>query len=140
MTIFFLHITKTAGQSFGKAAIKYFGKKHSLLLYGEGSKTTSSIADKIYCKQNHLNQKNKFDLTAETIQEYNIKFFSSHASATLLPCFKPVHTAIILRSPIDRIVSHYNYAIHKGYLKGSFKLYENARSIFNKHISQINSR
>lgn len=134
MTIFFLHVPKTAGQSFRKAAIEWFGEEHSLLLYGEDSRTTTALANKIYYKESWRSQEERFSALSEVILKKKIRFFGSHASATLLPNFSPEHAAIFLRDPLERIVSHYNYAVKKGYVRTDFNsfiedpLYRNLQS------------
>lgn len=143
--IFFFHIPKTAGQSFRKAAIEYFGKEHCLLLYGEDSKTTTKNINEIYYKQNHNTQQEKVNLIDKIIEKESIEFFSSHASSTFLPSFDINNAVVFLRKPIDRIVSHYNYAIYKGHFKGSFEefieapMYQNMQSslLFNIDINKI---
>jgi len=121
--IFFLHVPKTAGQSFRKAAIDYFSKESTLLLYGEDSKTTSPIANQIFYKQKELTKKEKFQELSKEIDKKNIAFFSSHASSVVLDNFKPQQAAIFLRNPIERLVSHYNYAIKKKHFSGSFETF-----------------
>lgn len=132
--IYFLHIPKTGGQSFRQAAIKYFGKENCLLLYGEDAKTTSVDANFIYYKLPKLSPEQKYKNLCKHIIENNIDFFSSHASATRLPCFNNNEAAIFLRDPIHRIISHYNYGIKKKHIDGTFEsfienpLYQNMQS------------
>jgi len=128
MCIFFLHVPKTAGQSFRKASIDYFGKKSVLLLYGENSSTTTTAVRDIFYKNTKNNLVEKFSLISELIERENIAFFSSHASATSLPNFQSTNASIFVREPIERIISHYNYAMKKGHIIGSFEEFiENPR-------------
>ena len=115
MCIFFLHVPKTAGQSFRKAAIDYFGIEKSLLLYGEDSSTTTLSVNQIFYKDRKSSFIEKISAISELIEQENITFFSSHASAILLPSFQSEQSAIFMREPLERIISHYNYAIKKGH-------------------------
>lgn len=121
--LFFFHIPKTAGQSFRKAALEYFGEEKCFLLYGEDSKTTTKSINNIYYKQKVTTQQQKYFLIDKLIQKENIQFYSSHASSHFLPSFDIKNAIVFLRDPIDRIVSHYNYAIHKGHFKGTFEVF-----------------
>jgi len=134
MAKFFLHVPKTGGQSFRKAAVQYFGKDNSLLLYGENSKTTTSVINSIYYGDIYSNHKEKLEAICNIIEQKSISFFSSHASAIMLPCFKEENAIIFLREPTQRIISHYNYAIKKGHITGTFEafienpIYQNMQS------------
>jgi len=143
--LFFFHIPKTAGQSFRKSAIEYFGEEHCFLLYGEDSKTTTKSINEIYYKQKHTTQQEKYDLINKLIEKENIKFYSSHASSTFLPSFDVHNAAVFIRDPLERIVSHYNYAMHKGHFKETFEafiedpMYQNMQSslLYNIDINKI---
>lgn len=143
--IYFLHVPKTSGQSFRQGAVDYFGKNKCILLYGEDKKTTSTIANSIYYKAHHLSLKEKYVELCLYIKKHNILFYSSHASATALPCFDPNQAAIFLREPLSRLISHYNYAIKKKHIKGSFEsfienpIYQNMQSALlgNQVLSSI---
>lgn len=143
--LFFFHIPKTAGQSFRKAALEYYGEENSLLLYGEDSKTTTKSINQIYYKQKHTSQDEMYNLIDKLIQKESIKFYSSHASSTFLPSFDIANAAVFVRDPVERIVSHYNYAMHKGHFQGTFEafiedpMYQNMQSslLFNIDINKI---
>jgi len=143
--IYFLHIPKTAGQSFRQGAMDYFGKSNCVLLYGEDKKTTSEIANNIYYKTHNLSLNQKYEELCIYIEKHNILFYSSHASATVLPCFDPNQAVIFLREPLNRLISHYNYAIKKKHIEGSFEsfienpIYQNMQSALlgNQVLSSI---
>jgi hypothetical protein len=121
MRLFFLHIPKTAGQSFRKAAIEFFGKDAVFLLYGKDKRKTTPLVYDIYYQDDKLSEEEKFTKISDAMIEHKIQFFSSHASATLLPSFNPKESIVFFREPISRILSHYNYAIKKGHFCGTLE-------------------
>lgn len=109
--IFFVHIPKTAGTSFRKAAEEYYSPANVVYDYSPGSEETSPlILEWIHEKSDWLGCHHAFE-------QSNIAFLSGHVHAKkYVHLFGISQTVTFLREPVQRIVSEYNHFVrHHGY-------------------------
>lgn len=113
-TLFFIHIPKTAGSSFRKAALDYFGKSNTVFDYGARSDETHPDILKFDYKN-----KNRYAAASKVLKK--AKFLSGHVPyAKYGPFIYPQNIVTFLRSPDQQVKSHYeHYKRHHGYT-GSF--------------------
>ncbi len=102
--ILFVHIPKTAGTSFRKAAEKYFLKENVYYDYGQNSVETSEIIlNKIYKQEDMYALDNYFETKKQI-------FLSGHFHAAKYgTLFKTVNTIAFVRNPVEQVISHYNH-------------------------------
>lgn len=105
--IFFLHIPKTGGTSIRDCACRTFDKAKIFMLYGKDSATTHRYANKIRYYSTCFSIAEQLKLISDYITENDIKFYSSHWSASYLPCFNPDRAFSIFRQPYDQVLSYY---------------------------------
>ncbi len=109
----FIHIPKTAGTSFRKAAEQYYGKEHIFYDYSPSSSETSpEIVEKIY---------NDDDLYAFslTFKEHMHMFLAGHFPvAKYYSLFETQNVISFVRNPVAQVISHFNhYTTYHNYTK-----------------------
>lgn len=114
-TLFFIHIPKTAGSSFRKAAESYFGIQNCFYDYGNKSSETHP---KIF--EYEYKQKDRFAAGEYIIQ--HARFLSGHVPYSKYAAFfHPKNVITFVRSPEQQVRSHFeHYVRHHGY-KGDFE-------------------
>lgn len=109
--LFFIHVPKTAGTSFRKAAEHYFSKEKICYDYGlKQPETSTIIRERIY-------QKNDFFGLKNDLNKQSIRMLGGHVSAhRFAPIVNQNHVFTFVREPISRLVSefkhfkrHYNF-------------------------------
>ena len=126
MSLFFVHIPKTAGTSFRRGAEKYFSRKRIVYDYGVNSDVTSPLVKKsLYVDHPDFWQFSKaLGKSAMIAGHVPIRRFVSLWGAG--------NTVTFLREPLQRIVSEYAHFVrHKGY-QGSFKEFYSAPKMCNR--------
>lgn len=109
--IFFVHIPKTAGTSFRKAAERFFSSERVLYDYSPSEKETSSLVCQwVYKKRDLL----RF---YQELCSKNASFFSGHVNANkYVYLFGVGQTVTFVRDPVQRIVSEYQHFVrHHSY-------------------------
>ncbi|AJY51404.1 MULTISPECIES: sulfotransferase family 2 domain-containing protein [Halomonadaceae] len=109
--IFFVHIPKTAGTSFRKAAEEFYSASHVVYDYSPASEETSPlILEWVYEKGDWLS-------CYHALEQANIAFLSGHVHARkYIHLFGISQTVTFLREPVQRLVSEYNHFVrHHGY-------------------------
>lgn len=102
--IFFAHIPKTAGTSFKKAAIEYYGESGVIRNYGPKSIETSQVVrDCLLNKTNLTRFKKKIDEDKVGCYIGHVHFQSARHA------FQCTNLVTFVRNPIDQVVSHYNH-------------------------------
>lgn len=113
--IFFVHIPKTAGTSFRKAAESFLGSQNVLYDYSPSSEETSELVDRWVYKEK--------DLLGfyRALCKANVSFLSGHVNANkFVYLFSVRQTVTFVRDPVQRLVSEYQHFVrHHGY-EGDF--------------------
>lgn len=114
--MFFIHVPKTAGTSFRKAAEKYFGSSNVCYDYAPHSSETSDIIiESIY------RQKDFLDFFYYCVKN-NKRFLSGHVSANkYIDFFGCRNSVVFFRDPIQRIISEYHHFVRVNGYSGDFK-------------------
>lgn len=115
LPIFFVHIPKTAGTSFRKAAESFLGSQNVLYDYSPSSEETSELVDRWVYKEK--------DLLGfyRALCKANVSFLSGHVNANkFVYLFGVRQTVTFVRDPVQRVVSEYQHFVrHHGY-EGDF--------------------
>ncbi|MGM0831824.1 sulfotransferase family protein [Halomonas qinghailakensis] len=109
--IFFVHIPKTAGTSFRKAAEQFFSSERVFYDYSPTEKETSSLVCQwIYKERDFLS-------FYQELCNKNASFLSGHVNASkYVYLFGACQTVTFVRDPVQRIVSEYQHFVrHHGY-------------------------
>ena len=102
--LFFIHIPKTAGTSFKKAAEQYFGKDAVVKNYGKDSVETTAWIDE------NMNQPTSLPMLYQRLKDEGAAIYTGHIHAKPnLNVFPAMQTMAFLRNPVDQVVSHYNH-------------------------------
>lgn len=120
MTLFFLHVPRTGGTALRKAFIDALGADKVLSLFTRYGSETSPAARKIIFDERDGHDPQRYDKLSDYIVAKGVGLFASHHSAARLNCFEPRRCFIILRHPVDRIVSEYRYVRHRRHTDMSF--------------------
>ncbi|MBN1007307.1 sulfotransferase family 2 domain-containing protein [Amphritea pacifica] len=114
--LFFIHIPKTAGTSFRKAAEDYYGLEHVCYDYAPHSRETSAIViQNVYEKKDHFSFLNK-------LNENSIEFLSGHVNANkYIDILGARNSVVFMRDPIQRVLSEYNHFVRNFGYEDDFK-------------------
>jgi len=132
VSLFFVHIPKTAGTSFRLGAEQYFDKKSIVYDYGaESSETSEIVLDNLYCG---INDFWKF---GKACAEREVAMVGGHVSAgRFVSLFGVAKMLTFLRDPLQRMASEYAHFVrHYGY-QGSFQDFY-SRPIMHNRQSKI---
>lgn len=109
MTLFFLHAPRTGGTALRHAFINMLGEEKVLSLFTRDGPETSPVARRIYFDAHGGLDPHRFDKLSDYIVANGIALFASHQSAVRLKCFDPSRCFMVLRHPVDRIISEYRF-------------------------------
>lgn len=109
--IFFVHIPKTAGTSFRKAAEQLFGSERVLYDYSPSAAETSSLVQQCVYEEKDLLR------FYQTLCSNRVSFLSGHVNAIkFVYLFSVSQTVTFVRDPVQRMVSEYQHFVrHHGY-------------------------
>jgi hypothetical protein len=126
MSLFFVHIPKTAGTSFRKGAEKYFTPERIVYDYGVNSNVTSPfVKESLHVDQPDFWQfRQALDNPAMIVGHVPIVRFVSLWGAG--------NTISFLREPLQRIASEYEHFVRNMDYKGSFKEFYLDRGMRNR--------
>lgn len=127
--LFFIHIPKTAGSSFRKAAEAYFGTEKSFYDYAPQSvETHPKVIEFAYEKKDLF--------SAGDYITKHAHFFSGHVHyVKYAPFFHPNNIITFVRSPEQQVRSHYEHFIRDQRYEGSFETF-----IADKRYANVQSR
>lgn len=117
MSLFFVHIPKTAGTSFRLGAEQLFTKPYIVYDYGKGSAETSDIV------QNHLySSPVDFWKFGQACLRQETAMVGGHVNAgRFVSLFGVGQTLTFLREPLQRMMSEYQHFVRHNHYKGTFK-------------------
>ena len=132
MSIFFVHIPKTAGTSFRLGAEKSFGNSRVWYDYGAQAKETSNIVRSYI----YEDSPDVWGLGAE-LYSNNIAMLSGHVAVQKFVSLLGIENTItFVRDPLQRMVSEYQHFVrHYGY-ENSFRTFY-SRPVMHNRIDKI---
>jgi hypothetical protein len=127
--LFFIHIPKTAGSSFRKAAEDYFGIDYTFYDYARQSvETHPKIIEFIYDKKDFF--------AAGSYITQHARFLSGHVHyVKYAPFFHPNNVITFIRSPEQQVRSHFEHFVRDKRYIGSFEAF-----IADKRYANVQSR
>jgi hypothetical protein len=124
--LFFIHLPKTGGTSFKKAAESYFGSDGLVKNYGvESVETTAWLKEKIYRDKDYYGfyQRLKTDTT---------QLYIGHVHAQPACYAFPIHQLVtIMRDPVKQVLSHFNHFKRWNNYQGSITDFINSKVFIN---------
>ena len=117
--LLFVHLPKTAGTSFRKAAESYFKKPFALDYGDEAPETTPLVKDYFYRQDDRW-------AFYKALEEQGVAFVGGHFPVKrYLAGLGLKRTVLFLRDPIQRLYSEYQHFVrHKGYSKSFDHFYK----------------
>ncbi|WP_050984769.1 glycosyltransferase family 2 protein [Thiorhodococcus drewsii] len=102
-TLLFVHIPKTAGTSFRKAAVEYFGKEAIQCDYGLDTDTTPLIRTWSYDQEDFFQLASQFEQTG-------CRLICGHVPiGRYAPLVSILNTLSFVRHPVDQVISHFEH-------------------------------
>ena len=133
--VFFVHIPKTAGTSFRKAAIDYLGDDSVVKDYGIKS-VESSACVRNFCYENK-------DLVGlyEHMKHTGKAFYSGHVNVSPgRSVFSAKSVVTFVRNPVEQVLSHFNHYSRWYDFKGSitdFVTHKGFQNLQSRHLGGI---
>ena len=126
MSLFFVHIPKTAGTSFRRGAEKYFSPERIVYDYGPNSKATSPVVNEYL----HVDQPDFWQFRQALD---NPAMLAGHVPIRrFVYLWGAGNTVTFLREPLERIVSEYGHFVRNMRYQGSFKEFYSGQGMFNR--------
>jgi len=134
LSLFFVHIPKTAGTSFRKACESYFGTAYSVYDYSPSSSETSPLViESIYQNQDLL-------FFFEAVKKNKINFLSGHINAgKYIHLFDACKTLTFLRDPVQRVVSEYYHFVRHNNYQGDLPSFYRKPQFINRQSKMLHS-
>lgn len=132
--ILFLHIPKTAGSSLTKSATDWFGDDAVERDYGHEEQYSSALVRQYIYDVNPIDEYGFF----KAFQTHRKKWLSGHFfSDRYVHLFGAQNTVSFVRDPVERVISEYNYLVHKHSLGQSFEDFYRSPPETNKQFRMI---
>ncbi|MEM7544873.1 MAG: sulfotransferase family 2 domain-containing protein [Pseudomonadota bacterium] len=139
--IYFAHIGKVAGTSIRHAAIKSFGRRRCVSLYTPDHAARSRRATRIFFEDFERGGDNATSAQAVVayMEEKRVRFFSTHHNQLFRDYLPPEQTFVMLREPVARLISHYNFWQMRGLMPAdeSFEAFIRRPICRNEHFRSI---
>ena len=134
MSIFFVHVPKTAGTSFRKAVEDLYGSNGVAYDYSLSSSETSDIVcDYVYRQHDML-------LFKEVLLRQSIRFLSGHVNAgKYIHLLEASNTLTFLRDPVQRIVSEYYHFVRHNNYQGDLPSFYRKPQFINRQSKMLHS-
>lgn len=111
LKLFFAHVGKTGGTSLRHAAYQHFGRARCVCLYGEGRSGNTGGAFEAFSAA--LGRGATREAAAEAVidlaRRERAAFLSTHELDLFAPRFPAEKTATLVRDPVERTLSLYNF-------------------------------
>lgn len=132
MSIFFIHVPKTAGTSFRKAAEFFYGSDGVICDYSPSSDETSqTVIDYIYESVNFFN-------FYSCLERCGVSFLCGHVNAgKYIHLFEARNTLTFLRDPVQRIVSEYYHFIRHNNYNGDLPSFYRKTQFINRQSKML---
>ncbi|MBQ0784409.1 MAG: sulfotransferase family 2 domain-containing protein [Amphritea sp.] len=125
--MFFIHIPKTAGTSFRKAAEEYYGLEHISYDYAPNSGETSDIVI-----QEVYGNKDNFSFLKK-LNDNSIEFVSGHVHASkYIDILGARNSVVFMRDPIQRVISEYNHFVRNFGYEDNFESFYTKPQFINR--------
>ncbi|SEG54935.1 sulfotransferase family 2 domain-containing protein [Marinobacterium lutimaris] len=130
--LFFIHIPKTAGTSFRKAAEDYFGFQNVCYDYSASSEETSLLVKKhIYPNEDYLGLQ-------AGLSEFGICFLSGHVPVNKYVYLLGLRQSITFcREPIQRVISEYNHFVRHNDYEGDLPSFYRKPQFINRQSKML---
>lgn len=134
-TSFFIHIPKTAGTSFKRAAEKYFGIDGVVRNYGAKSPETTPWVKDVILKDNN------YPLLYEKVTKAGVGLYTGHVNAfPTANVFRIQDIITFIRDPYEQVISHFNhYSRWYGYEKSveEFVVNPGFKNLQSRHLKGL---
>ncbi|QHD50384.1 sulfotransferase family 2 domain-containing protein [Vreelandella aquamarina] len=131
-SLFFVHVPKTAGTSFRKAAELFFGSEKVVYDYSPTSVETSDVA------LNFVYEIQDFLLFYNELKSLKVKLICGHVSAgKYIDFFGSLNTLTFLREPVQRIVSEYYHFVRHNNYKGDLPSFYRKPQFINRQSKML---
>ncbi len=126
----FVHVPKTAGTSFRQAMENHFGAEAMAYDYGHRSPVTSALVRK------HVYEQPDFERFVAAVADSPVRIICSHFPADKYgDRFGPDRTLIMLRDPIQRLVSEYQHFVRVHKYDRGFPAFHNTPEYVNRQLA-----
>jgi hypothetical protein len=130
--LFFIHIPKTAGTSFRKAAQEFLGQDTAFYDYGAENSETSDVIE------NWVYQKKDFYLLKNALTDIGAQFLSGHVpAAKYMKLLGTRQSVTFLRDPLQRVVSEYHHFVRHNNYKGDFSSFFRKPQFINRQSKML---